>query len=239
MAEILVYTAGCSGTAPYAAAALQKAGIPLVDHPTPDATHLLLDVPSREIPEGLLDRLPESITVVGGNLTDLVPDGYRKLDLLKTEAYLAQNAAITADCAIRVAVSRMTRVFSGSHALVIGWGRIGKCLAGLLKNIGCRVTVAARKESDRAILAALGYDTADPESLTYLQQYHLIYNTAPAPVLDKTRLCGCPDTLKIDLASRPGLEGADVIWARGLPGLYAPESSGNLIADIFLKEARL
>ena len=52
MAQILVYTAGCGGATPYAAAALRKAGIPLVDHPTPDATHLLLDVPCREIPEG-------------------------------------------------------------------------------------------------------------------------------------------------------------------------------------------
>jgi len=236
MAEILVYTAGCSGAAPYAAKALRRAGIPLVDHLTPDATHLLLDVPSREIPKGLLDRLPENITVVGGNLTDPSLDGYRKLDLLKNEEYLAQNASITADCAVRVAASRMTRIFSGSNALVIGWGRIGKCLAGLLKNIGCSVTVAARKEADRAILAAMGYDVIDPELLTQPDQFQLIFNTAPAPVLDKKHLSRCPNTLKIDLASRPGLEGPDVIWARGLPGLYAPESSGNLIAETFIKE---
>lgn len=236
MAEILVYTAGGSGAAPYAVEALRKAGIPLVDHPTPEVTHLLLDVPSREIPEGLLDRLPENITVVGGTLTCPALDGYRKLDLLKHEGYLAQNAAITADCAIRVAASRMERVFSGSRTLVIGWGRIGKCLASLLKSIGCSVTVAARKDADRAILAAIGYEVVHPENLTKPQQFHLIFNTAPAPVLNRKILSRCPDTLKIDLASRPGLEGADVIWARGLPGLYAPESSGKLIAETFLKE---
>lgn len=236
MAQILVYTAGRGGAAPYAAAALRKAGIPLVDHPTPDATHLLLDVPCREIPEGLLERLPENITVAGGNLTHRALDGYRKLDFLKNEGYLAKNAAITADCALRVAASRMTRVFAGSKVLVIGWGRIGKCLARLLKDIGCCVTVAARKESDRAILIAVGFDAADPKAFVHPEQFQLIFNTAPALILDRDRLSQCPDTLKIDLASHPGLEGPDVIWARGLPGLYAPESSGCLIAETLIKE---
>ena len=40
--------------------------------------------------------------------------------------------------------------------LVIGWGRIGKCLAALLKGLEADVTVVARKETDRAILHALG-----------------------------------------------------------------------------------
>ena len=62
----------------------------------------------------------------------------------------------------------------------------------------------------------------------------VIYNTAPAPVLDRKTLAKCLGTLKIDLASLQGLDGPDVIWARGLPGLYAPESSGRLIAQSIL-----
>lgn len=236
MAEILVYTAGCGGAAPFAAKHLKRMGIRLVEHPTPEVTHLLLDVPCREIPAGLLDRLPEDLIAVGGNLDRPELEGYRKLDLLKNEEYLAENAAITADCALRVAASRMRTVFSNASVLVIGWGRIGKCLGALLKNIGCYVTVAARKSSDRAILNALGYESADPVSLRRPEQYELIFNTAPSLVLDSAALSRYPDTLKIDLASKPGLEGPDVIWARGLPGLYAPESSGKLIAETFIKE---
>ena len=236
MAEILVYTAGIGGAAPYTAHYLKKAGVRLIDHPSPEVTHLLLDVPCREIPSGLLERLPEEITIVGGKLDRTELAKYRRLDLLKQEGYLAGNAAITADCALRVAASRMKTVFSGTSVLVIGWGRIGKCLGYLLNSIGCRVTVAARKASDRAILDALGYQTADPEYIRHLEQFDLIYNTVPAPVLERSRLAQCPDTLKIDLASTPGLDGTDVIWARGLPGLYAPESSGKLIAETFLKE---
>lgn len=40
--------------------------------------------------------------------------------------------------------------------------------------------------------------------------------------------------LKIELASLPGIAGDDVIPARGLPGIYVPESSGKLIADTLL-----
>ena len=236
MKEILVYSAAIGGAAPHTEHHLKRLGIPLVHHPTPDVTHLLLDVPSRDIPDGLLERLPETVCIVGGNLDQTVPQGYRALDLLKHEAYLAQNAAITADCAMRVAAARMQSAFSGTSVLVIGWGRIGKCLARLLKNNGCYVTVAARSCADRAMLNALGYDALPTDSIHGLHRFNLIFNTAPAPILDREALSRCPNTLKIDLASSQGLEGADVIWARGLPGLYAPESAGRLIAETFVKE---
>lgn len=238
MADILVYPAGSGSAAVFAAEQLKKHRIQLVDHPSPDVTHLLLDVPCREIPKELLRQLPESVTVVGGNLDRSELEGCRKLDFLKNDYYLAKNAAITADCAVRVAAARIKTVFSDTSALVIGWGRIGKCLAALLKQIGCRVTVAARKTSDRAMLNAFGFDTADSLQLSNPKKFDLIFNTVPSPVLNRYSLAGCPDTLKIDLASKPGLEGPDVVWARGLPGLYTPESSGKLIAETFLKLCR-
>jgi hypothetical protein len=43
------------------------------------------------------------------------------------------------------------------------------------------------------------------------------------------------DCLKIDLASHRGIEGEDVIWARGLPGKDAPESSGKLIVKTAIR----
>ena len=238
MADILVYPAGSGSAAVFAAEQLKKHRIQLIEHPSPDVTHLLLDVPCREIPGELLRQLPESITVAGGNLSRPELEGCRKLDLLQDNFYLAKNAAITADCAVRVAAARIKTVFSDTSALVIGWGRIGKCLAALLRRIGCTVTVAARKESDRAMLNAFGYDSADSLQISNPEKFDLIFNTVPAPVLNRNVLERCPDTLKIDLASKPGLEGPDVVWARGLPGLYAPESSGKLIAETFIKLCR-
>ena len=39
----------------------------------------------------------------------------------------------------------------------------------------------------------------------------------------------------MDLASSPGIDGENVLWARGLPGKIAPESSGELIAKTVMR----
>lgn len=245
MEKTLIYPAGNTKACQYAAQALALTSIPTIDHPTPEVTHLLLDVPSFS-PDGglrsggelepLLRMLPPGVTVAGGNLNHPALLEYRTLDLLTDPMYLAKNAAITADCALRVAGAELDTTFSDSPALVIGWGRIGKCLARLLRGLGAEVTVAVRKDSDRAMLAALGYTSVEiGEIPARLPQLRLLFNTAPEKVLSGKQLAGCRHCVKIDLASKPGLEGSDVITARGLPGRYAPESSGKLIADTVLR----
>ena len=63
----------------------------------------------------------------------------------------------------------------------------------------------------------------------------LVFNTAPSLLLSREMTARCPDCLLIDLASQPGMQGDDVLWARGLPGKMAPESSGKLIAETILR----
>ena len=123
----------------------------------------------------------------------------------------------------------MDTVFSGTSILVIGWGRIGKCLAQLLKSIGAEVTIAARKEQDRSMVEALGYSCILPGLMP--KDCRVVFNTVPSPVMEAGSGC-----LNIDLASRSGILGDNVVWARGLPGKYAPESSGRLIGKAFLRE---
>lgn len=247
MTNCLIYPVGTGQSCRFAAEILKQNRFALVDHPTPEVTHLLLDVPSfgndGMLRSGgdirrILEMLPRYITVIGGGLEHPALEDYKCMDLLTDEAYLASNAAITAECALQVAAPLMGSAFSDSSVLVIGWGRIGKCLAQLLRAIGAEVTVAARKPADRAMLQALGYQAADPASLN--ESYRLIFNTAPAPVLNQVQLSRFPNCIKIDLASRKGLEGEDVLWARGLPGIHVPESSGRLIAKTvtrIIKEA--
>ena len=62
-------------------------------------------------------------------------------------------------------------------------------------------------------------------------KYSIVFNTAPTPVIDEEDIGSWNHCIKIDLASRKGILGPDVIWARGLPGIHAPESSGKLIAE--------
>lgn len=242
---MILYPIGVTKSCAFAVTELMKGKFAITDHPSPDITHLLLDIPSfdshgnlqggRDI-RSVLQMLPQNITVIGGRLQSEALDGYQKLDLLEDEAFLAANAAITADCALRVAGQYLTTTFRDSRILILGWGRIGKCLAGLLQAMGCSVTVAARKESDRAMLKALQFQAVDfSEAANIAGTFPLIFNTVPEMVLTAP----VEKSVAIDLASKPGIEGNHVITARGLPGKIAPESAGRLIAQTIIRRLKL
>ncbi len=216
----------------------------ILSGPGPSVRNLILPVPAFE-PSGTLkggskleyhlNALSHDVTVFGGNLNHPALLGYRCVDLLQDPFYLAENASITAHCAIKQTLNMLPVSLKDCPVLVLGWGRIGKCLAALLRQMGANVSVYARKPADRAMLAALGYGVWDsnPQSLC---TYRVIYNTAPTMLLPEESVRFCqPNCLKIDLASEKGIAGEDVIWARGLPGKDAPEASGKLIAETVLR----
>lgn len=212
--------------------ALQGRGWVMQDLPGPDTQAVLLDIPGSRNPGLDFDLLPEGCRIFGGNLSGLVPDRLRTVDLLQDPLFLAKNADITARCALRLVCGRLEETVLGLPVLVLGWGRIGKCLARHLKNLGADVTVFARKETDRALLSALGYHSIGRKEMSdILPDYRVIFNTVPAPILSSADTEGLSDCLLIDLASTPGIEHSQVIHARGLPGKMAPISAGKLIAE--------
>ena len=244
MSKYIFYPATRSPALAAAAETLKSKGYGVVSRPCESVTHLLLPVPSFDadgtIKGGgnlgeLLTLLPKNITIVGGFLPEM--PGYKTMDLLKEPSYLAQNAYITAHCAIRLAMLRLPVTMRGCKVLIIGWGRIGKCLTRLLRALEADLTVAARKESDRSLAKALGYSAISPEEMNdRLDRYRLIFNTVPAPILTAEQASDCNEKcLKIDLASKLGIDSPDVLWARGLPGRDAPESSGALIAKTAIR----
>ena len=234
MKNAVFYLAGDAAALRYAGELLEDLGTEIVQRPDNRVTHLLLPVPSFEAGrvkggwklESILAALPGDITVVGGNLNHPALGRYQCMDLLQDAHYVAENADITAHCAVKLALSKLPVTLKNQPVLVVGWGRIGKCLARILRNMGADVAVQPRKESDQAILAALGYAPRKA-----IDGYRVIFNTAPYPVIDDNESSLCrSDCLKIDLASQQGIAGEDVLWARGLPGKDAPETSGRLIA---------
>lgn len=249
---MVLYPIGTTKACYAAAEILQKSGFSVTDHPSPEVTALLLDVPSfrengllrsGESLASVLEQLPESVTILGGNPTPEFRDRCHFLDLLADPFYLAQNAAITASCAIALAGQMLQTTLPRSRILIIGWGRIGKCLARQLRGMGADPTIAVRKPEDLAMLRALGYDAVSVRALApVLPGIRLLLNTAPAPILTETDFPGGSRCLKLDLASRPGILCPDAIRAGGLPGKLAPESSGALIAETverFRKEGKL
>ncbi len=236
MKNWLIYPAGSTDAVRHAA---KKLPFATIDHPSPEVTHVLLDVPSLR-PDGalrngdaidaLLERLPENVTVIGGKLKNVAFDRIKTIDLLNDARYTAKNAEITARCAVRLALPYLGITLLRCPVLILGWGRIGKCLAELLRSLGADVTVFARKAHDRAMIEALGLRAVDTcEVASKLSEFRLIYNTVPATILPEDAIFRA-ECVKIELASIAGLSG-DVIDGRALPARLAPESSGALIAE--------
>lgn len=217
MTEIRFATYGHSPALRHARNVLEGWGYNFAEN-TEDATHLLLPVPTRED----LPPVPQGVTVFGGN-TDV------GIDLLKDPYYLQENAAITAHCALKYA-----HIQPGTKVLVIGWGRIGKVLAALLRDMGARVTVGLRKQAHWDQVLAAGMEPVWTQQWK-AREFDVVYNTAPASVLFSGE-CR-EDAVLIDLASTEGIFGKGVIRAGGLPGKDAPEESGALIAKTVLRYA--
>ena len=238
------YTTGQGAALTQARDVLCRHGLHFADTPNRKVTHLLLGVPSFEKDGSLkgggcltdiLSQCNPDIRVFGGNLSCEILKDYHTIDLLQDTYYVAENADITAHCAIKGALRHMNCTLKGCPVLVVGGGRIGTCLAKLLKALGAQVCIAVRQK--RALWEVLGYETLNSNNLGYsLGRFRLIFNTVPAPVITEEALPYCrEDCIKIELASLPGIAGTDVISARGLPNMEAPETSGNLIARTVLR----
>ena len=217
MRKATLYCPPGNAAAGYAGEFLRDAGVPFVSEHGPEVTHWLLPVPTREaVP------VPAGVTAIGGNIPGI--------DLLKDPFYLAENAAITARCALGL----IGKPLRDLPVLVLGWGRIGKCLGKFLSEAGADVTVAARRDEDVAMIRALGYDGIFiSDAPAQLARFGAVINTVPSMVLDASG-CG-KDCVLLELASRPGMTGENIIDGRGLPGRFAPEESGRLIARRVLR----
>ncbi len=201
------------------------------------------------IPQALSDAVPQAAA-----------DGTcRLMDYYADEAFLLRNAHLTAEGALLLAMQETDRALRGHTAAIIGYGRIGKLLARLLRSVGMEVTVCARRreallwaEADGCLPVMMGDAARAGRGLFPLCCGHpVIFNTVPEPVLERELLLRLePDTLLIDLASAPfGVRAEDAeeiapqnglryLRAPGLPGRYAPRDAGYAIADCVMERLR-
>lgn len=196
--------------------------------------------------ERLWARLRYDQLLLGGMTGDLsrrlmADYGLTLLDYYDREETQVANAVPTAEGALQLAMESTDRTLHGSRCLIIGYGRIGRLLADRLLALGAEVTVSARKYGDLAWIEAWGCRGVQTGALTgQLDRFDLIFNTAPALILDGTRLRETrEDCVIIDLASAPG--GVDLeatkrlsrqaIPAPGLPGKVAPRTAAAAIRD--------
>ena len=207
-----------------------------------------LTLPFEDIAQQLSHMPP--MKIFGGRIPahwkkDMQSMGHEVTDYDDMEDILIKNARFTAEGAIMRAMELTDTSILGSSIAVIGYGRIGQYLSRLLVSWGAKVTVYARREASLAQAASDGCLVCNTANLSNITQgYHVIFNTVPARLISKETLSkiSC-DTLLMDLASPPfGFDpdmaseltsrcGLGIVFAPALPGRYAPQSAGYVLAD--------
>ena len=187
------------------------------------------------------------ITLISGaiklNIIDeLTINKIEYYDILKLEENAIKNAIPTAEGAIYTAIQNSDITLNSSNILIMGFGKIGKVLANMLRGFGANIYVEARKKSDLAFIKSYGFNEIDLNDLDkYLSRFDFIFNTIPFVLLDESKLRLLKkDVTLIDLASTPG--GIDykvakelnlnTDWALALPTKVAPKTSA-----MYLKES--
>ena len=195
----------------------------------------------------IVDAMEKEGILIGGKLPEAFVKyaegcGVRCFDYFTSESFQIKNAYTTAEAALNIAMNNLTKNIRGGRFAVTGYGRISRQLTRLLLGMGAQVTVAARKDSDLALAELEGCSTLKlyREPISALNSgYDAVFNTVPDILFDETFLNAMDkNTVMIELASPPG--GIDVaaarklhsrvLWAPSLPGKYAPDSAGELIA---------
>ena len=182
--------------------------------------------------------------IVSSLIEDVKPSGLYIRDYYQREDFLIPNALLTAEGAVSIALKEYGKSIFSSRCLVVGFGRIGKILAKLLKNMGAKVTVSARSVKDVSLAKISGFETTNVSKISEKADFDLIFNTVPALVLNEGVLGYLSSArMIIDLASSPGGTdklvaeelGIKLIPALGIPGKCFPEAAGEIIADVIYK----
>ncbi len=211
----------------YAAKKLEQDGFLRVER-ADNADFALLGVnPNKAL---LNDNLP----IFAGNIrADNV------FDYTQNEGFALQNAYITAESALALAISESDGSLINAEVLITGYGRIAKALQEYLSPLTKKITICARNRSALTLAACRGAHVIPLAQLAANLQKDYIFNTIPHPVFNAPEITAMQkDTLLMDLASFPGgvdrhmakAKGIRLLEARGLPAKYAPLAAGNAVA---------
>lgn len=240
-----IYVVGGDRRMDFAAKYLQDAGYEVIrDADAPECDALVLPVNAGKMHGDLIKKASRrGLAVIGGMLPE---GGACTYDYMKDEAFLFDNARITAEGALMLLGAGMEGTLYDADVAILGMGRIAECLCRMLCALGVRTTVYARRPEALARARALGAKTVCfsgtlPPGIT---SHDALCNTVPHMLLDEALLAQMKkSTLLLELASTPGgfdmesvgRHGLHVVNGQGIPGKYAPRAAGRLIADYTVK----
>jgi dipicolinate synthase subunit A len=195
--------------------------------------------------DDLITNLKGKILVSGSIKEDVInklkENNIDVIDILKYEEFSIKNAVATSEGAIKKAIEMTSKTLNNSNILILGYGRIGKCLARNLSGFGSKIYCEARKSKDIALINSIGYNEVDLKDLDeVLPKMDIIFNTIPSMILDKKRVeLLKQDACVIDLASIPGGVDFEELSKRNINTcwyLSVPSKDSPYSAALYIKE---
>jgi len=205
---------------------------------------------SEEIPiDSIIGKIGKNTVVYGGIIKGALNDlNQTVIDYYSDEKFTGYNAILTAEGAIGVIMNNTETALTDCRILIVGYGRIGRYTAGLLKGFNADITVSARKEQDFKDIALHGLKSINTNNLSDEKlDFNIILNTVPNRLFGKEIIEKLPcDCLFIELASPPysidfalaAAMGLNVLNAQSLPSKYAPFSCAKALLSIVTAERR-
>ena len=182
------------------------------------------------------DSIPEKAIIIGAGFKN-----DRVFDLCNRDDFSYLNAIPTAEGAIEIAIKNTDWTLFNSNILITGFGRVSKLLADRLVSFKGKISIAARKSGDKALIKALGAEYIPITKLeNHINKFDIVFNTVPYKLFDdKTLKNAKENSLFIELASKEAgfdkeaIEKYNIryINAPGLPGKCAPQTAGEIMAE--------
>lgn len=200
-----------------------------------------------QLTEDLLAITPDHCVIYSGitnsYLDKIVQSTNRKLiQFFERDDVAIYNSIPTVEGTIMMVIQHTDITIHGSNVAVLGLGRVGMSVARAFSALGAHVKVGA---NDTAHLARITEMGLTPFCLNDLKEevknIDVCINTIPHLIVTAKVISNMPThTLIVDLASKPGgtdfryaeKRGINALLAPGLPGIVAPKSAGQIIANI-------
>ncbi|MBM6618392.1 dipicolinic acid synthetase subunit A [Bacillus suaedaesalsae] len=203
--------------------------------------------------EELVTKTPEHCTIYSGisnqYIDDIIKSTNRKLvKLFERDDVAIYNSIPTVEGTIMMAIQHTEITIHNSKVAVLGLGRVGFSVARAFDALGANVKVGARKSEHLARVFEMGMK---PFHLSKLEDevanIDVCINTIPHHIVTASVISKMPpNTLIIDLASKPGgtdfryaeKRGIKALLAPGLPGVVAPKTAGQIVANVMAQLLR-
>ncbi len=198
----------------------------------------------------IAEKLSSGQTVFGGGFTEalrksLEEKGVICFDFMKQESFVTANAYLTAQGTLRLLLESTDEYIMGKKMLIIGFGRVSKALAALLKAIGTDVYIAARNPLQLEAAEYCAYKTLSLNDINgCLSDFSYIFGTVPSNILTEAdiKLIG-ENCIYFELASAPFTADRNIferygkryVFGGALPGKYLPGASGRLLCEYILR----